>query len=192
MPTVMIISGESSGELYGSLLAKALKNRLPDIHIIGIGGERMEEAGVELVSHIASAFGLIEAVSALNKIKTAFNNAVGALKKFKPEVLVLIDYPDLNLRVAKAAKSLGIKILYYVSPQVWAWRKGRVTTPPGLSAGPPPAGGHAPGGAHEAPERRPLVAGCPEGSELTRGVLRKPLFPSGRRSASVDRGELTV
>lgn len=126
MPTVMIISGESSGELYGSLLAKALKNRLPDIHIIGIGGERMEEAGVELVSHIASAFGLIEAVSALNKIKTAFNNAVGALKKFKPEVLVLIDYPDFNLRVAKAAKSLGIKILYYVSPQVWAWRKGRV------------------------------------------------------------------
>lgn len=126
MNTVMIITGESSGELYGSLLARALKNKWPDVHIIGIGGEKMKEAGVELISRTSDAFGLVEVVSAFNKIRSAFNNSINALKEFKPEVLVLIDYPDFNLKVAKAAKSLGIKILYYVSPQVWAWRRGRV------------------------------------------------------------------
>jgi lipid-A-disaccharide synthase len=126
MAAIMIISGESSGELYGALLANALKSKWPDVRIIGIGGQRMSEAGVELVSRISDAFGIIEAVASLRKLKTAFNNAVEALKKFRPDVLVLIDYPDFNLKVAKEAKALGIKVLYYVSPQVWAWRKGRV------------------------------------------------------------------
>ncbi|MFA6055421.1 MAG: lipid-A-disaccharide synthase [Thermodesulfovibrionales bacterium] len=126
MASIMIISGESSGELYGALLANALKSKWPDVRIIGIGGQRMSEAGVELVSRISDAFGIIEAVASLRKLKTAFNNAVEALEKFRPDVLVLIDYPDFNLKVAKKAKALGIKVLYYVSPQVWAWRKGRV------------------------------------------------------------------
>lgn len=126
MAAIMIISGESSGELYGALLANALKSKWPDVRIIGIGGQRMSEAGVELVSRISDAFGIIEAVASLRKLKTAYNNAVEALKKFRPDVLVLIDYPDFNLKVAKKAKALGIKVLYYVSPQVWAWRKGRV------------------------------------------------------------------
>ena len=126
MATIMIIAGESSGELYGSLLAKALKAQSPDLHIIGIGGERMKEAGVELVSSISDAFGLVEAVSSYRKIRTSFRNAVEALKKFRPDVLIPIDYPDFNMKVAKVAKKLGIKILYYVSPQVWAWRRGRV------------------------------------------------------------------
>jgi lipid-A-disaccharide synthase len=122
----MIIAGESSGELYGSLLAKALKKKQPDIHLIGVGGKRMREAGVELVSGISDAFGLVEAVSAFRKIRVAFRKAVNALKESRPTVLVLIDYPDFNLKIAKIAKSFGVKILYYVSPQVWAWRKGRV------------------------------------------------------------------
>ncbi|MFA4917647.1 MAG: lipid-A-disaccharide synthase [Thermodesulfovibrionales bacterium] len=126
MAAIMIISGESSGELYGALLANALKSKWPDVRIIGIGGQRMSEAGVEVVSRISDAFGIIEAVASLRKLKTAYNNAVEALKKFRPDVLVLIDYPDFNLKVAKKAKALGIKVLYYVSPQVWAWRKGRV------------------------------------------------------------------
>jgi len=126
MNTVMIIAGESSGELYGSLLAKALKRKRPDSRLIGVGGERMREAEVELVSGISDAFGIVEAVSAFRKIRIAFRKTINALKEFRPDVLVLIDYPDFNLKVAKTAKSLGIKILYYVSPQVWAWRKGRV------------------------------------------------------------------
>ncbi len=126
MATVMIIAGESSGELYGSLLANALKNKWPDLRIIGVGGERMSRAGVELVSRTSDAFGLVEAVAAYGKIKDAFSKAVKALKEHKPDVLVLIDYPDFNLKVGSIAKFLGIKILYYVSPQIWAWRKGRI------------------------------------------------------------------
>ena len=126
MNTIMIVAGESSGELYGSLLARALKSKWPDLYIIGVGGERMKKAGVELVSSTSDAFGLVEAVSAYRKVKAVFKKAVDAIRKFMPEVLILIDYPDFNIRLAKLAKRLGIKILYYVSPQVWAWRKGRV------------------------------------------------------------------
>ncbi len=122
----MIVAGESSGELYGSLLARALKSKWPDLYIIGVGGERMKKAGVELVSSTSDAFGLVEAVSVYRKVKAVFKKAVDAMGKFMPEVLILIDYPDFNIRLAKIAKRLGIKILYYVSPQVWAWRKGRV------------------------------------------------------------------
>jgi len=122
----MIITGESSGELYGSLLSQALKNRYPDLLILGVGGERMQKAGVELISGISGAFGITELFSALKDLKATFKKTTEAIKKFMPSVIVLIDYPDFNLKVAEFAKILGIKILYYVSPQVWAWRKGRV------------------------------------------------------------------
>lgn len=92
----------------------------------------MRESGVQLVSGISDAFGLVEAVSALSKIKAAFNKTIESMKESMPDVLVLIDYPDFNLKVAKTAKSLGMKILYYVSPQVWAWRKGRIKKIAGL------------------------------------------------------------
>lgn len=123
---VMIVSGESSGELYGAYLAKTLKSRNPEIDIIGVGGDRMESSGVELISRISSSFGLIEAVTTYRELLKTFKQITAALKSFNPQVLVLIDFPDFNIRVAKEAKKLGIKILYYVSPQVWAWRRGRV------------------------------------------------------------------
>lgn len=125
---IMIVSGESSGELYGALLAKALKARNPEITIIGVGGDRMQTAGVNLISRISSSFGITEAIKTYSEIKKTFEKVVNALKSFNPQVLVLIDYPDFNMRVAREAKKLGIKVLYYVSPQVWAWRKGRVKT----------------------------------------------------------------
>lgn len=122
----MIVTGESSGELYGALLAGALRKRVPGLKIIGIGGERMKQAGVELISGISSAFGIAEAASSIRELKATFQKAATALRKENPTVLVLIDYPDFNLRIAGEARKRGIKILYYVSPQVWAWRKGRV------------------------------------------------------------------
>lgn len=122
----MIIAGESSGELYGSLLARELKQREPAMRIIGVGGERMREAGVELLSTISDAFGLVEAIASLKKIRDAYRRVVAAMREESPGVLVLIDYPDFNLKIAAKAKSSGIPILYYVSPQVWAWRRGRV------------------------------------------------------------------
>lgn len=124
--TVMIVTGETSGELYGSLLAASLKERRPGIRIIGIGGELMRAAGVELLSGFSSAFGVAELFSSLSDLRMTFRKASGALTTEHPSVLVLIDYPDFNLRLAAEAKKLGIRVLYYVSPQVWAWRKKRV------------------------------------------------------------------
>jgi len=123
----MIVTGETSGELYGSLLAVSLLKQRPDLRIIGIGGERMKAAGVELICGISSAFGISEVISSLRVLRETFHKAVDALKKDKPAVLVLIDYPDFNLKLAGEAKRNGIKILYYVSPQVWAWRRKRVS-----------------------------------------------------------------
>ncbi|MBI3592487.1 MAG: lipid-A-disaccharide synthase, partial [Nitrospirae bacterium] len=125
---VMIISGESSGELYGALLARALKSRNPEMRIVGVGGDRMESAGVEFISRISSSFGLTEAIKTYGEIRKTFRKVVSAFKSFSPQVVVLIDYPDFNIRVAREAKRLGIRVLYYVSPQVWAWRMKRVKT----------------------------------------------------------------
>jgi lipid-A-disaccharide synthase len=124
--SVMIVTGESSGELYGSLLAQSLRKRLPGLRITGIGGERMRAAGVELISGISGAFGLTEVISSLGTLRATFNRAVAALRADRPAVLVLIDYPDFNLKLAGEARKNNIRILYYVSPQVWAWRKKRV------------------------------------------------------------------
>jgi len=124
--TVMIVAGETSGELYGALLAEALKKKVPQIRVIGIGGERMQAVGVELLSGIASAFGLTEALSSLKTLKETFRKASGAFRAYRPSVLILIDYPDFNLRLAAEARKQNIPVLYYVSPQVWAWRQGRV------------------------------------------------------------------
>ncbi len=121
----MIVTGETSGELYGALLATSLKKKIPDIRIIGIGGEKMKEAGVEMISGIAGAFGIAEAISSVRTIKETFSRASQALVSRRPVLLVLIDYPDFNLKLASVAKREKIKILYYVSPQVWAWRRSR-------------------------------------------------------------------
>ncbi|MBI5641515.1 MAG: lipid-A-disaccharide synthase [Nitrospirae bacterium] len=122
----MIVTGETSGELYGALLAASLREKVPGIRIIGIGGERMKAAGVELISGISSAFGLTEAFSSFNAIRKTYARAKDAIRIYLPALLVLIDYPDFNLRLAAEAKRHGIRVLYYVSPQVWAWRKKRV------------------------------------------------------------------
>lgn len=122
----MIVAGESSGELYGALLAGKLRTLWPDIELIGVGGERMMKAGVKLFSGIASSFGITEAVSTLRTVKETFKTTVETVKSERPDVVVLIDYPDFNFGVGREARRAGIRVLYYVSPQVWAWRSGRI------------------------------------------------------------------
>ena len=124
----MIIAGESSGELYGAFLAKSVKASFAGARITGVGGDRMAAAGVELMSRISSSFGIVEVIRTYRALKNTFRTAVEALTTFKPQILVLIDYPDFNLRLAAEAKKKGVKVLYYVSPQVWAWRKSRIHT----------------------------------------------------------------
>ncbi|GBD99412.1 lipid-A-disaccharide synthase [bacterium BMS3Abin07] len=128
MKKVFIITGESSGELYGALLARELGNRRDNVRVMGVGGEMMRREGVELVAEISGAFGLMELVSSLRELRRTMNKVIRTILNEKPDVVVLIDFPDFNIKVAKAIRHSGVKILYYVSPQVWAWRKKRVNT----------------------------------------------------------------
>lgn len=127
---IMIIAGEASGELHGAGVVAALKARRPEIDILGIGGDRMEKAGCELVYHIErfSVMGLTEVLRHLPFVRRALRRLDGLLESRRPDLLVLIDYPDFNLRLARKARSRGIPVLYYISPQVWAWRARRIRT----------------------------------------------------------------
>lgn len=124
--TLLIVSGESSGELYGALLAGELKKKLPDISIFGVGGERMRAAGVEVFREVSHAFGGTEALRALKELKKTFDQVLRKTDELRPPLAVLIDFPDFNFKLALELKKRGIKILYYVSPQVWAWRAKRI------------------------------------------------------------------
>lgn len=125
---IYIISGEASGDLHGSNLVHEILKKSPDSTIHCWGGELMEKAGAKVVKHYRElAFmGFIEV---LFNLKTILRNIAFCKKdilEFKPDVLVLIDYPGFNLRIAEWAKAQGIRVVYYISPQIWAWKQGRV------------------------------------------------------------------
>ncbi len=125
---VMIIAGEVSGDLHGAGVVKELIRRFPTIDVFGIGGEKMKAEGMQLIYHISnfSFMGFVEVVKHLSFIREVEHELDRLLVLRRPEVLVLIDYPGFNLRFAKRAKARGIKVLYYISPQVWAWHKSRL------------------------------------------------------------------
>lgn len=125
---MLIVAGEASGDLHGSNLIKSLKERDPSLVFYGIGGEKMRGAGLNAVadSRELAVVGISEVILKLGKLYAAFNKLKKALDERRPDVVVLIDYPDFNLYVAKEAKKRKIPVIYYISPQVWAWRRGRV------------------------------------------------------------------
>lgn len=126
--TIMIVAGEASGDLHGSNLVRAMQERHPHLVFYGMGGRRLEETGVELLAHASdmAVVGLTEVFSKLGMILGVMRRLKASLKTRKPDLVILIDYPDFNLPLARTAKKQGIKVLYYISPQVWAWRKGRI------------------------------------------------------------------
>ncbi len=128
---ILIVTGEASGDLHGSNLIRAAKVAFPELSFYGVGGKKMKQAGCDLLfsSDDLAVMGLFEIFSHLPTILRRFN----FLKRIivgsnPPDVLVLIDFPDFNLRLAKIAKKSGIKVLYYITPKVWAWRKKRAKT----------------------------------------------------------------
>ncbi len=125
---LMIIAGEVSGDMHGAALIKELKILDADINISGIGGDRMKEAGMELIYHLKKmAFlGFLEVVRHLPFIKKVQKDLLKVIKEKNIEDVVLIDYPGFNLNFAKKLKALNIKIIYYISPQLWAWGMGRI------------------------------------------------------------------
>lgn len=124
----MIVAGEASGDLYGAQLAAETARLSPDFRFFGIGGERMREAGVKTLVDSAdmAVVGLVEVLRHFDVIAKAFLKLKQILLNDPPALLVLIDYPGFNLRLAKVARRAGVRVLYYISPQIWAWRQGRV------------------------------------------------------------------
>ncbi len=128
MKKLYIIAGEASGDLHGSNLLKALKSQDPNLKIKSWGGDLMQQAGAEVVKHYKDlAFmGFVEVVKNLKTILGNLSFCKKDILEFQPDALVLIDYPGFNLRIAKWAKQQGIKVIYYISPQIWAWNSKRV------------------------------------------------------------------
>ncbi len=126
----MIVAGEASGDLHGAHLVKAMRRHEPDLVFYGMGGVELTAAGVELLydAKKLAVVGAFEVLAHLPDIITAQRILKKRMKEDRPCLLVLIDFPDFNLMLAKKAKKLGIPIFYYISPQVWAWRSGRVKT----------------------------------------------------------------
>ncbi|MBN1142233.1 MAG: lipid-A-disaccharide synthase [Deltaproteobacteria bacterium] len=125
----LIVTGEDSGDLHGANLIKACREIDPELGFFGIGGSRMAEAGCRIILSSAelAVVGAVEVVAHLPSILGAFQLLKMELQQQpRPDLLILIDFPEFNLRVAKMARKQGIPVLYYVSPQVWAWRRYRV------------------------------------------------------------------
>jgi len=125
---LLMVAGERSGDLHGAELATALKAAVGDVQIFGCGGEAMRQAGVETVADLRdfAMVGISEVVTGLPKARHAFHAILAETDRRRPELAVLIDAPSLNLRLAKKLKPRGVAVAYYVSPQIWAWKKWRM------------------------------------------------------------------
>ena len=123
-----MIAGEASGDLHGASLIRELKKLDSSLKIFGIGGDKMQAEGMELIYHIdkMAFLGFVEVVKHLPFIKKVQRDLIDEVKKRNVKEVILIDYPGFNLSIAKKLKSLDLKLIYYITPQVWAWGKGRV------------------------------------------------------------------
>jgi len=125
---IMIVAGEASGDLHGANLVRAMRDINPGLCFYGVGGERMKEAGVSLTAHSSemAVMGITEVLPRLGFILKVRRELKKSLRQSRPALLILIDYPGFNLSLAKFARENGIKVFYYISPKVWAWRKKRI------------------------------------------------------------------
>ena len=124
---IMMSAGEASGDLHGARLAREMLEMEPEVKLFGFGGAKMAEAGVRLVRDCRdySLMGVWEVVLGLGRLLQLEKTLVKAMREEKPDLLLIIDYPDFNWRLAAKAKALGIPVFSYIPPSAWAWRKGR-------------------------------------------------------------------
>ena len=128
------MSGEASGDLHGANLAREIRKQDPSIGLYGVGSKQMKDAGVKMLADASeiSVVGITAVLTHIGAIYRVFTKLKRFLKDERPDILVLIDFPDFNIRLGKAARKLGIPVVYYISPQVWVWRKGRIKTIAGI------------------------------------------------------------
>ena len=126
----MISCGEPSGDLYAALLAREIVRAEPSASIVGFGGDRLASAGATLIGHFSglSVTGLVEVARLLPRTYATYRRLVMEARDRRPDVFVAIDFPDFNFRLASAIRRLGVPVVYYISPQLWAWRPGRMRT----------------------------------------------------------------
>jgi lipid-A-disaccharide synthase len=130
MKKILIMSGEASGDLHGANLAREIRKQDPSIALYGVGSKQMREAGVHLLADASeiAVVGITAVLTHIRAIYRVYARIKEFLRRERPELLILIDFPDFNIMLGKAAKKFGIPVLYYISPQVWVWRKGRIKT----------------------------------------------------------------
>jgi len=130
MKHIFFIAGEASGDMHGAHLIQALREAAPGIRCSGLGGRRMEQAGMELVHDLAgeAIMGFVEVLRKALPLRRLFLDTVERVRRERPDCVVLIDYPGFNLRFARAVHAMGIPVVYYISPQVWAWKQKRIHT----------------------------------------------------------------
>ena len=126
--SIMVIAGETSGDMHAARIVRAIKKRDPEIELWGIGGDEMEQSGVRLEEHVRDmdALGISEVLKKYFYFRRVFKRMLKLARKRQPDAILLVDYPGFNLRFAKAAKRAGFKVVYYVCPQVWAWHRSRI------------------------------------------------------------------
>lgn len=125
---IMIVAGEASGDMHAAHLVEALKRLSPDTRFSGLGGSMMADAGVEIYEDLTqyAVVGFLEVLKQYANIKKAFDLILDKIELHKPDCIILVDYPGFNLRLAPKIKALGVKVIYYISPQIWAWKEKRV------------------------------------------------------------------
>ncbi len=125
---ILLVAGEASGDLHGADLLRALRMRRPDIEVFGLGGEHLRAAGMHTVADAreVATVGVVEGVGRLRTLLRVYRMLARRLREERPDLCVLIDFPEFNLRLARVARAVGVPVLYYIGPQVWAWRGGRV------------------------------------------------------------------
>jgi len=127
-PRVFLSAGEASGDAYGATLIAALRERLPGAIFTGLGGSQMEEAGQERVvrAEDVAVMGLTEILRHIPRIYGSYRKLVASIRSKRPDIAVLIDFPDVNFRLAKHLRRAGVPVVWFVSPQLWAWKRGRL------------------------------------------------------------------
>ena len=125
---IFIIAGEPSGDIHAANLVKAIKKESPNINFIGTGGDKMKMEGVNILTHIdqLSVMGFVEVLKHLPRILIIMNKTIRQIKEINPDKIILVDYPGFNLRLSKKIKHLNIPVIYFILPQLWAWKENRI------------------------------------------------------------------
>ncbi|HRZ15599.1 MAG TPA: lipid-A-disaccharide synthase, partial [Candidatus Omnitrophota bacterium] len=125
---ILIVAGEASGDQHAAMLVREIRARMPETRFFGLGGEQMQREGVLLRADIVklAVIGFLEVLKHIKQLRALFHALLEDADRSKPDAAILVDYPGFNLRLAKELHRRGIPVIYYISPQIWAWGAGRI------------------------------------------------------------------